>query len=338
LSATIKDVAEASGVSSATVSYVINNGPRAVRPATRERVQRAIRALNYHPNAMARSLVRRYTNTLGVLFANESVAGMSYYSSSILSGIMSGARAAGYSLTLFTHSGHSVANAEVPFRDGRSDGVVVICPPETSSLLETISDLGLPLVAVASPFGDYDVSFVDVDNVLGVRLAMEHLLSLGHTKIASLIGPPNQAGVRLRHEAFKDCIEAAGLSLPAEYSIVSSNDPNHNYATIRNALASPNRPTAIFCGNDDVALIVMVAARDLGLSVPDDVSVVGFDDIPAAFHTSPQLTTVRQPLDQIGAAAATLLINRLGDHLLPVSNVLMEPTLIVRNSTAPPSR
>lgn len=335
--ATITDVAKESGVSIATVSNVLNNGHKPVRAETRQRVLNAARRLNYHPNAMAQGLVRRRMNTLGIFFGVvDSVVVMTNpYASAILQGVLTAASATGYNLTFFTAPWRCAETSAVAFRDRRADGLLVIAPPTDSDILSGLSSLGLTLVTVSAPSEQYGIPSVDVDNSCGVRLAMAHLLGLGHRRIAHLTGNANMASVPPRREMFLATMAEAGAAVPPEYVLSCSYDAVTSYATTRRLLALPTPPTAIFAGNDAIAVTVLEAARDCGLSVPRDLSVIGFDDMPSSSMTRPALTTVRQPLLEIGEQAARLLVTRIEDKSSELTPLLLEPTLVVRESTGP---
>jgi DNA-binding LacI/PurR family transcriptional regulator len=334
---TITDVAKHSGVSIATVSNVLNDGPKPVRAETRQRVLMAARHLNYHPNAMAQGLVRRRMNTLGVFFGvvDSMVVMTNPYASAILQGVLTAATATRYNLIFFTSPWRCAEDSAAAFRDRRADGLLVIAPPTDSDILSGLALLGLTLVTVSAPSEQYGIPSVDVDNALGVRLATEHLLGLGHRRIAHLTGNTNMASVPARREAFQTAMADAGCAVPPEYIQACSYDAATSYAATQRLLSLPEPPTAIFAGNDAMAMTAMEAAQDRGLSVPHDLSIIGFDDVPTAPMTRPALTTIRQPLLEIGEQAARLLASRIEDQSTATSSLLLKPALVVRGSTGP---
>jgi LacI family transcriptional regulator len=331
--ATITDVARACGVSEATVSYVLN-GKRALRPATREKVFRAMRELNYHPSAVARGLSGKRVNTFGVLVgAVDTVEAVTNpYTSGLLVGMMSCARREGFNVTLFTAPWIDARRSASAFRDGRTDGILAVAPPFTTDIVSGLRSLAMPLVVISGA-SDPEVTDVDVDNYLGVKLAVEHLRELGHRDIAYLMGNGDLACHKPRRNAFCD---AYGGPIREGYLVESTFDGALAYEQTRQLLAGPAAPTAIVAGNDSIALGVLAAARDMGICVPEQLSVVGFDDAPCATMTHPNLTTVRQPLNAIGETAAKLLIGAMQEPHTPVTSHLLSPELIVRGTTAAP--
>jgi LacI family transcriptional regulator len=335
--ATIRDVARESGVSVATVSYVINDGPRPVREATRQQVLAAMQRLKYHPNAVARALTLGRVHTLGVLFGHvEPALVTNEYVAGVLAGVMSEAAERGYNVTLFTRRWLDAATSAPLFNDGRTDGVLLIAPLRGMDVVEGLSRLQLPLVvvsaAVASP---HRVPYVDVDNEKGAELAVQHLLARGHTRVAHLMGDEAQPSVSRRREAFVRALQRAGIDVPPAYLVPGRYNAAAGYEGGLRLLALPEPPTAIFAGNDALALGAIAAARERGVAVPEQLSVVGFDDIPASRLVTPPLTTVRQPLAAIGALATRLLVAQIEREPIARLAHLKEPELVIRGSTAP---
>ena len=341
--ATIRDVARASGVSVTTVSVVLNDSPRPVHPETRLRVVAAARRLNYHPNAMARGLVRRRTNSLGVLFNEIDPALVTNsYAAGVLEGIFREGARREFDIHLFTAPWVSAEMSAARIRAQRTDGTLLIAPPIGSDMAAGLTEVGHPVVVVSAPCAVAGVPFIDVDNAAGARLAAAHLLSLGHTRIAHLMGGPSQYSVHERRDAFKAALEAAGLSLPPEYAPPGGFEEPERTQNAYRLLTLPDRPTAIFATNDNLALAALRVARDLGIAVPEQLSIVGFDDYPVAEHATPQITTIRHPLPEISARAVQLLIQRVEDEYIPEMAHYFAPELIVRGSTGivtpPPAR
>ncbi len=332
---TITDVAKESGVSIATVSTVLNNGTKPVRAETRLRVQNAARRLNYHPNAMAQGLVRRRMNTLGIFFGvvDSPVVVSNPYASAILQGVLTAAADTSNNLTFFTAPWRCAEQSAAAFRDRRADGLLLIAAPTDSDILSGLCSLGLTLVTIATPSEQFGIPSVDVDNELGARIATEHLLSLGHTRIAHLSGDANMASVPVRRDAFVRAMKNAGLVVPENCIQICRYDGSSSYEIARQMLLKPNRPTAIFAGNDAIAMTILDAARDLGISVPRDLSVIGFDDIVTASMTNPALTTLRQPLLEIGERAALLLVSRIQSPEAHQDSIMIPPELVIREST-----
>lgn len=339
--ATIRDVARESGVSVATVSFVLNNGPRPVRAETRTRVQEVIRRLNFQPNATARGLARRRLNNIGLLFGQvESRVVTNGYASVILGGILYECEKSGFDVLLVTQSWDQ---KEIPFtavRDRRSDGYIIISPGTDSPIIPEMVGQNAVFVVIAGnphPVKDSPILNVDVDNNAGARLATEYLISLGHRRIAHISGTANHFSAPSRQRAFLETMQQYGYPVPAEYLVQGTYDGPADPQLLQHLenWLTHSRPTAVFCASDGIAAVLLGAAERRGIRVPEEMSVIGFDDMPIAMTTTPRLTTVRQPLDHIGRTAARFLIARIegtgeafGSHLVP-------PELIIRDTTAP---
>lgn len=336
--ATIYDVARVSGFSLSTVSNVLNDGPRPVRPETRERILEVVRSLDYHPSAVARGLARRRTRTIGILFGvvESSAIVINAYSATVLQGVLTASAQMGYDVTHLTTAWHGAEKSLSAFRDRRTDGVLVVAPPTDSDLMPALSSLGIPLVAVSWPPECGNVPSVDTDDVAGANLIMDHLLGLGHRRVAHLMGHANLISAVTRRDVYRQRLRAAGIEARAEYVLPGTYSSEAGYANARKVLALPEPPTAIFAGNDEIAFGVLDAAREMGIAVPKRLSVVGVDDRPQAAVLTPPLTTLRQPFERIGEEAARLLIRRVDGGPVPATTHLFAPELVVRGSTAAP--
>jgi LacI family transcriptional regulator len=345
--ATIRDVARESGVSVATVSYVLNNGPRPVKAETRERVLAAMHRLDYHPNAMARGLVRRRLHTIGVLFGQiESAVVTNPYAATLLQGVLSAAADLDYNVTIFPKAWEDARRSTPPLRDRRTDGVLIVAPLSDSDMVPGVAALKIPLVVLSANCERYGVPYVDVDNICGGRLAAEYLLSLGHRRIAHIHGGDRHDSSPLRRQGFLDTLRAAGIATPPEH-VVAADYSGHLVPESIQALVSlppERRPTALFLGNDMMAMRALEVTRARGIRVPEEISLLGFDDIPLAEAVTPPLTTIRQPLVEIAQQATRLLIQQIerGGTLTPDDRVtlghLMEPAVVQRATTAPPTK
>ena len=340
--ATIRDVAEACGVSPSTVSFVLNNGPRPVSVATRARIVEAMERMNYHPNAAARGLARSRMNNIGVLFTDvETGVVTNVYVSEILSGVFREAARHTLDVLVITQQWKDAAHSAAPLRDRRSDGFLLIAPQIGSDIVTEIAALGQPLMTVAGlPTGKSSpVSCVDVDNENGAQRATEHLLSLGHRRIAHITGTLTHHSAIARREGFRRTLAAAHCPLPEEY--IAPGDYAAYYdepitSSVIGLLSLPEPPTAIFCANDGIGRMASAIARERGVRIPEDLSLIGFDDLPEALTTNPPLTTLRQPLRQIGETATRLLVQNIAGEMTESEYRLLKPELIVRGSTAPP--
>jgi LacI family transcriptional regulator len=347
---TIRDVARESGVSIGTVSNVFNNSTDAIRPETRDRVLEAARRLRYRPNGVARGLVQRRTKTLGILFHGGSVMAVSDpFTSAILHGILQGCAPKGYSTLLYPQSTLSGQYDLNQLADGRADGLLVVAPGRDDTAASALAAMGVP-VAIVSALQETKEGLlsVDVDNERGGYLATKHLLSLGHRRIAHLAGDPRQRSAHDREAGFRAAMASEGIAIEESFVITCGYHGGEACEPTNRLLQLAQPPTAIFCANDNLAVGVLLAAREAGVSVPEQLSIIGFDDAPAAALVSPSLSTIRQPLSDIGRRAAELLIekfeNRTGDQnteletdgAVPTFPVLFEPSLVVRGSTVAP--
>ena len=335
---TLREIAHRAETSTMAVSVVLN-GARSntrVSEATRHRILAVAKGLNYTPNAMAQGLKRQRTNTVGVLFnwaGSKSIHNM--YSVAVLDGIVAGAAEAGYHILLYTEKWRSAAVSATAFSGQRTDGIVVVAPDERSDVVPGLVDLGLKVALVSSSTPVEGVPYLTIDNRAGVGLALDHLYDLGHRHIAYLGHGRTRHNTRERFEAYRDWMTAHDLPTP-DLEFLADQIPDQEEEGLRRCLSGPDRPTAILAFNDDVAVKVLEVARSLGIALPNELSVVGIDDVLVASLTVPRLTTVRQPLFEMGRQAARLLIGRIEgtdtdtfkpDHVLP-------PELIVRDSTA----
>jgi len=325
------DVARQAGVSHQTVSRVLNGHPN-VSPATRASVLAAIRALGYRPNAAARTLVTGRTNVLGVISLDSTL----YGSAAKLYGIERAAHPA-YSVAIAHLAGFdrsSLTEVVERFLGQAVDGIIVIAP-ETAAV-EAVSDLAadIPLVAVGCGTRA-PLPSVAIDNVSGAAQGARHLLDLGHQTVHHIAGPESWPDAQERVEGWRQALRAAGAPEPSllrgDWSARSGYEIGHRLATMPEV-------TAVQCGNDQMALGLLRALAEHGRHVPDDVSVVGFDDFPEAAFFLPPLTTVRQNFGELGRRALHLLLDRIsGEHGLEPP-LPIEAELVVRASAGPAGR
>jgi LacI family transcriptional regulator len=338
--ATLKDIARRSGVSTATVSYVVNNGPRSVLPATRERVLEAIADLNYHPNAHARGLRGKKTNTIGVVFPHIVEAPFeNVYFGPVLAGIIDIATQRKKATMLFTAFDWDEAERSAPqLCDGRCDGFLVVAPLRETRLVGDLLAREVPAVVIGTHPALARVDTVDADNIQGGRLAANYLASLGHRRIGIVLDEALRTSTAERLEGFRIGLRECGLPTDDRLVIQRPADGKpRSLVEFRTWLRDPvSRPTAIFCVQDDSACRAVDYATDIGLRVPEDLSIVGFDDIACAASCSPPLTTIRQPMRQIGFRAAELLCERIDAFRTEPHDFLLDVQLIERCSTAPP--
>ncbi|MHB1497040.1 MAG: LacI family DNA-binding transcriptional regulator [Acidimicrobiales bacterium] len=327
----IADVASFAGVSHQTVSRVLNKHP-SVREITRARVLAAIEQLGYRPNTAARALASGRTKTLGVVALDSSL----YGPVSTMFGIQSAAQRFGYFVSVVAvHSIDRVSVTEALSRLSAQsvDGIAIIAP--FTQAHEALSDLptGMPVVAVEGD-PEADMSVVTVDQVEGAKLATEHLLGHGHETVFHVAGPEEWLEARARVAGWREALEAAGADvvppLSGDWTSRSGYEAGQVLAKIPDA-------TALFVANDQMALGVLRALYERDRRVPEDVAVVGFDDIDESAYFIPPLTTVRQDFQRVGAAAVHILVDQLRSGTRRQEHVVIEPELVCRQSSSPRS-
>jgi DNA-binding LacI/PurR family transcriptional regulator len=331
---TIYDVARLAGVSTATVSRALN-GSGQIAPATRAAIDAAVEQLGYQPNTAARSLVTRSTQTIALLLPDIT----NPFYAALMSGIQEQALEAGYTMLLCTTEGDPEREEQYLslLRAKQVDGVLVdglVLPPDR---IARFTRDGLPIVCLDRDVDSRAVPLVQVDNRLGARLATEHLLSLGHTRIAHVAGAPELGISDERTGGYRDALTAAGIESDPKLVAVGSFLEEGGHEAMRSLLERSDF-TAVFAANDLSAIGVMSAIVESGRSVPNDVSVVGFDDLRLSRFTIPALTTVHQPAVEIARRATQLLLDLAAGRDVPQLRHLLEPTLVVRDSTTPPSK
>jgi DNA-binding LacI/PurR family transcriptional regulator len=335
--ATLKDVAARAEVGVVTASGVLNGSRSGTRvsDATRQRILRAAADLRYHPNHAARSLRHRRTGAIGVLFnwITWPPVVSNPYEIAALEGILQGAGERGYQVMLFTGDGQSTGSSMEAVRERRVDGVLLLAPLLQAPDVSEVIALGMPAVSLSARMDDVRVPWVDVDNAAGMGLLVDHLAGLGHRRIAHVTGPMDQVSIVERVEAFEERMGAHGIEVPSGWISTGSAESARDRA--RELLSGESRPTAIVAWNDGVAVSVVETAREMGLRVPEDLSVVGFDDDSRAAACRPPLTTVRHPVRQVCRTGTHLLVDLVEGR--PVASPpRWRPELVVRSTTASP--
>ncbi|WHY18565.1 LacI family DNA-binding transcriptional regulator [Paenibacillus sp. G2S3] len=322
----IHDVAKRSGLSVVTVSRVLNNSP-SVREGNRRKVLSAMEELNYQPNSAARSLVRGKTGVIGMSITNFND---SFYDR-VIRVVNRKLAEQGYFLAL------SIAENEDEgvnflFQKDRVDGIILLSPIEEKEYVEELKRKNIPFVLLDNQLQHEDVPSVVVDNYQGGYEATKHLIGLGHTQIAYIGGPSVFLSVAERKRGYVQALDEAGLTpFGTEYCgfTVSS-----GYEVAKRWIREDKLPTAIFSGDDFIALGVVQALREEGILVPQDISVVGFDDQQFVDEFYPRLTTVRQPEAQMGSIGVDLLMKLINGEVMPAAITKLAPQLLVRESTA----
>lgn len=333
--ATINDIARLAKVSKKTVSRVINQSP-SVKEDTRKRIAEIIQEYGYEPDPQARGLAFRRSFLIGLIYDNPN----SQFVVTMQQGLLDGVRGSGFELVV--HPCHR--QSETFLEDVRSFvqrqklyGVVLLPPiSENNALTAMLDELGCRYVRVASAVLDVPAKLVVSNDRVGTAQAARHLGELGHTHIGLIEGPIGFRSRTERREGFEEGLKAYGLKLAKECCVDGAYTYDSGVAGARTLLALKKRPTAIFACNDEMAAGVYQVARELGLAIPGDLSIVGFDDTPVSSRLWPALTTIRWPITEMGRSAAAKLLSE--DNKKPVEGKVLEAKLIVRGSTAPPKK
>ncbi len=364
--ATLRDIAQDVGVSTGTVSVVLN-GARSgtsVADRTREAIHASAKRLRYRPNWVAKSLQGGRTRTIGIIptqAVEDFLRGP--YIQRVLNAVANVLAAEHHDLLLLTRCDQSdVQGILQAVVNGRIDGAIVVAPRADSRLVETLDEAGFPFVVIDGVPVGHATSF-DVDDAAGTRLGLAHLRELGHERIAYVAGPQSLASGVIRLEAFREAwslpeslsppgergvhrgmhsgaIQVDGsegralaepIVIPGDYMMASGR------AALETILTLDPRPTAVLCANDEMAAGVMRAARERGVAVPDELSVVGFDDSPNAVDLQPSLTTYAQPTEKVAEAAAKAILATL-DDFQPVRGDRFAGHFVIRESTTRPKK
>jgi len=330
---TITDVAKAAGVAIKTVSRVLNNEPR-VRPATRERVLAAVKELNYHPSISARALAGRRSFLIGLVYEKPSPN----YIMDVQNGAMARCREEHFQLIMHhcTVRGDELAKDIGGFADQTHVDGLVLTPPLSSSkeLIHALDARKLPFVRIAPNRVKHDSPYVDVDDLAAAQEMTEYLIGIGHRRIGFVVGNPDHYASGRRLEGYKAALHRHGIPFRADYVKQGYFVFDSGLQSGAELLSMPDRPTAIFASNDDMAAGVLLAAHQRGLRVPADLSVAGFDDAPVSRFVSPTLTTVFQPAYELAYAATDMLLQLLKTPKLSKSRQFAH-RLVCRASTAP---
>jgi LacI family transcriptional regulator len=322
---TIADVAEEAGVSVATVSKVINDR-YGVAERTSAHVRAVIDRLGYTSSLVAQSMRSRRSNVIAIL-----VSDIEPFSAELLKGAARAVRGTGYDLVVFSDCGQRKDQAGWEQRSlarvaALTDGAILVTP---TSVDVTVS---VPVVAVDHNVRSHTMATVDSDNLNGAIAATEHLIGLGHRRIGFLAGRPDLESARLREQGYTHALEAAGIAFDAGLVRIGGYQPETARDGARELLLRTPRPTAIFAANDASAIETITVARSLGLSVPDDLSVIGFDNVPESALCEPPLTTVEQAIQKMGYEAVQLLLGLVENPAAGPAQVVLPTRLVERSS------
>lgn len=333
--ATMKQVAEKARVSTTTVSHVINN-TRVVSEGARERVLAVIKELRYIPSAVARSLKNDKTHTLGMIIPNNS----NPYFAEVIQGIEDESFKLGYNIILcnsYDDPKKQAAYTRV-LMEKRIDGLILVASGSDEELNQLLADEGIPKVLLDREVPGVAADFIKADHEQGGYLATRYLLDLGHTEIACVSGPKTLLPSGDRVQGYWRALKEAGISVREEFLAHSDFTSQGGFTAFQQLLALTPRPTAIFASNDLMAIGGLCAAHQAGIALPEQLSVIGYDDIALASFSTPRLTTVAQPKYEIGVLTAQVMVDRIAHPALPLQRKMLATKLVVRQSTAPPAR
>jgi LacI family transcriptional regulator len=331
---TIKDIAREAGVSIATVSRTMN-GEDGVGRETRERIQAIARRLNYFPNLSARSLVAQKPHALGIVIPRTSEFAFSNpYYAEILKGIGEKTNESGQYLVLSFLREEDYARM---YHSCLAAGIIVLANRIEDPGVNHARKSRIPMVLIPGDPLKPDVPSVDGDNYDGVRQAIHHLAQLGHRDIALFRGPMNSKYSIERRDAFQRAMKRHSLPFREDWVIEYDFTQEGGFLEMKKLLALENRPTALLLMNDFSALGVLRAAKESGVRVPEEISLIGFGDVPSASMTDPPLTTLREPFQTMGYRAADMLLKMIQGRRFSPKHIVLPVELVIRKSTAPPA-
>ncbi|MFC5708447.1 substrate-binding domain-containing protein [Aeromonas eucrenophila] len=331
--ANIKEVAARAGVSTTTVSHVINE-TRVVAQETRERVFAAMQALNYAPSLVARSLKVKETNSIGMLVTTSS----NPFFAEVVRGVERYCFEQGYNLMLGNTEGQAetaLSYLKMMLRK-RVDGLLIMCSEGQQEVFNQLDWLkSLPVVVMDWGMESREVDLIADNSHQGGYLATRHLIELGHRDIGCITGPRSRAPADQRLSGFVQGMQEAGLAINPAWIQEGDFDCASGHDAMLRLLSQPSRPSALFVCNDMMAMGVISAAHRAGLSIPEDLSLVGYDNVALAQYMSPPLTTVNQPKEELGRLAVTRLLARINGETIDNHMITVDPDLVIRDSCAP---
>jgi LacI family transcriptional regulator len=327
----IEQIAKLSGVSRSTVSRVLNNDPN-VKETTRSHVMEVIKRTNYRPNVVARRLASGRTHIIGLVIPTAVSALFSDpYFPSLIQGVTSACSAREYSVMLW------LAEPEQECRtigqianNGLLDGVIIASSLMEDPLQQTLLEIGMSFILVGRHATDRTVSYVDVDNFNSAQEAVAYLLRLGRRRVATITGPHNMIAGADRRAGYEAALRERGLAVDAALIVEGDFTEMGGYMAAQQLL--PQAPDAIFVASDSMAIGALRALREAGRSVPEDVAVVGFDDMPFAARANPPLTTIRQPIQRTGQVAADTLMEMIEARTTQPRRIILPAELVIRTS------
>ncbi|WP_419890751.1 LacI family DNA-binding transcriptional regulator [Paenibacillus xylanexedens] len=329
MKATIYDIAREAGVSIATVSQVIN-GKGKISEKRRAEIMEIMERLHYQPSAIAAALTGKQTYTLGLLVPDIS----NPYFAELARAVEDRSRQLGYSVVICStdNKDERVERYLNLLQQKRVDGMMIGTGIDNAEILSPLLQQSIPVALIARHMPSLSVHTVTIDDILGGALAAEHLLELGHTRVAVLSEPSKVSSSQERVRGFRETLIKAGYTLEPNQIRESAADLSSAKKEALLLLGEKDHPTGLFCCNDIQAIGALQAAKELGLRVPEDVSIIGFDNTILASVTSPPLTTVAQPIEELGHRAVDLLIEELKDERKEPQKIVLKPELVIRES------
>jgi LacI family transcriptional regulator len=328
----LEDIARNCGVSRSTVSRVINNNPN-VSEKVRRRVQKEINDTGFRPHAAARALVSQRSWTIGLVLPRsvQSFFTDPYYPR-LIQGIAQGCNLMKYTLALYLLTDADDEEEIYPrlSRRGSLDGILFQSDQMGDQLIGKLANSDIPLVIIGRPFQNNNVSYIDIDNVSAAVSAVNYLVDLGYKKIGTITGPLNTTVGLDRKKGFINGLEGRGVSIEEGLIVEGDFTEENGYEGMKKLL--PAKPDAVFVASDNMAIGAFRAIEDAGLKVPDDIAVVGFDDLPIPNPVISKLTTVKQPVYEFGIKAVELLDDLIAHGTNPPKNIIMGTELITRDS------
>ncbi len=336
---TLKDISKATGKSITTVSRALNDYDD-VSAETKALVARVAKELGYTPNTWAQRLQKQHTDTIGLIIPTFGPRFSDPFFSELLAGIGNRAAQLGYDMLVSTRAPGEEERAayRAAIQGRRVDGFILVRTRRQDERITTLQESKFPFVAFGRAEEQLDFPFVDEDSTYGMKLVVKHLVSLGHERIACLAPPSELMFAHYRLQGFREGLAEAGLQADDSLILIGDLTQRGGYEQASKLLDLPSPPTAIAACNDLMAFGAMSAAQDRGLVVGKDIAITGFDDIPMSEYAHPSLTTLHQPLYEIGGMVCTMLIQLIRGEQFDEKNILLKPELMIRQSSGMPSK
>ena len=330
------DIAEACGVSKMTVSRVLSGKEYGVGKRTKKIVLEAVEKYNYTPNMLAKNFATHRSGYIGLALPFEGILGSSYFSE-LMIGIQDGLQGSGCQIAIFDTLSESFDNgAKVAslYYQKRVDGIIAVAPHSNDSFFDTLTQQNVPLIIAGEPTFQTELFNIAIDDQHGIKTLVDYLIEQGHRNIGFLSGPKQVLSSSFRKAGFISAMNENGLEVNQEWILAADYERYKARSEFLNLLSKPNVPTAIVAANDLMALGIMDAAFVKGIKIPEELSVVGFDDIPPSEFSQPPLTTIHQPIRELGKIAATTLRDWSLNDSKPEKISPLTPHLVIRKSVA----